>query len=473
MHWTIVWSALDTGRIWLPVLHTSHVHQRPRAARASPERRRLHAAPTHAQHTAHLTVHTAVRLNQVQIQASNRIIQNAIDHYGSTPVPQTNYVRIIPLASRRSLVVTTHTSWSSIFSSIGVMSGRVGPDERPDLLHEPAGVGELGETVEGVDGVRELEYLDRLPLPPQHGAVPPLPVLQRVQPADGHHRRRERLRQLGLRARLARHVRRRVVPVRPLRQERPPRPVGAPHVHHRRHALQPQLRLRALLAAEVRLQEDDAGEADGAVGGSRVRPPLGDVVDDVAPRAVPAEEAAGEVDRDGDVRGEAGGAEVAEHVHAVVVGGRVAVLGREAVVDGDDHGAQLAAEAAAHAVDGRGGRGEQREAAAVEVDEDGEWGRLRCGGVDARPEVPGGVDGDVGGADAVRVRARPRGRLPVAEGEEEAVDGPVAALRDVVGGDEREQLEPHRPRQHRRRGLVAGGRFLVLRRGLHVSLLRC
>uniref|UniRef100_A0A8R7PB45 Uncharacterized protein n=1 Tax=Triticum urartu TaxID=4572 RepID=A0A8R7PB45_TRIUA len=357
------------------------------------------------------------------------------------------------------------------------MSGRVGPDERPDLLHEPAGVGELREAVEGVDGVRELEHLDRLPLPPQHGAVPPLPVLQRVQPADGHHRRRERLRQLGLRARLARHVRRRVVPVRPLRQERPPRPVGAPHVHHRRHALQPQLRLRALLAAEVRLQEDDAGEADGAAGGRRVRPPLGDVVDDVAPRAVPAEEAAGEVDRDGGVRGEAaGGAEVAEHVHAVVVGGRVAVLGREAVVHGHDDGAQLAAEAAAHAVDGRGGRGEQREAAAVEVDEDGERGppgRLRRGGVDARPEVPGGVDGDVGGADAVRVRARPRGRLPVAEGEEEAVDGPVAALRDVVGGDEREQLEPHRPRQRRRRrprALVAGACFLVLRRGLHVSV---
>uniref|UniRef100_A0A8I7B2B8 Uncharacterized protein n=1 Tax=Hordeum vulgare subsp. vulgare TaxID=112509 RepID=A0A8I7B2B8_HORVV len=356
------------------------------------------------------------------------------------------------------------------------MSGRVGPDERPHLLHEPAGVGELREAVEGVDGVRELQHIDRLPLPPQHGAVPPLPVLQRVQPADRHHRRRERLRQLGLRSRLARHVRRRVVPVRALRQERPPRPVGAPHVHHRRHALQPLLRLRALLAAEVRLQENDAGEADGAVTGRRASPPLGDVVDDVAPRAIPAEEAAGEVDRDGDVRREAGVAEVAEHVHAVVVGGRVAVLGREAVVDGDDHGAQLAAEAAAHAVDGRGGSGEQREAAAVEVDEDGERGlpgRRRRRGVDARPEASGGVDGDVGGAYAVRVRARPRGRLPVAEGEEEAVYGPVAALRDVVGGDEREQLEPHRPRQRRRRGpraIVAGARLLVLRRGLHGSL---
>jgi len=74
-------------------------------------------------------------------------------------------------------------------------------------------------------------------------------VLQRVHPADHHHRRRECLRQLGLRAGLARHVRGRVV---------------------RRHALQPQLGRRALLAAEARLQQGDADESAMRMGPAAV-----------------------------------------------------------------------------------------------------------------------------------------------------------------------------------------------------------
>ncbi|BAT02881.1 Os07g0643500, partial [Oryza sativa Japonica Group] len=340
--------------------------------------------------------------------------------------------------------------------------------ERLHLLDELAGVGELREDVEGVDRRRVLHHLHRLPIPPQHPGVPPLPVLQRVVPSDHHHRRRELLRQLGV---LAGDVRRRVVAVGALRQERPPAPVRARHAHHRPHAVQPQLRLRPLLAAEERLQQDDAGEADAAArGGGGGGPSVRDVVGDVAAGAVADEEAAGEVDGDGRyyVGGEADGGEVAEHVHAVVVGGGVAVLGGEAVVDGDDDGAELAAEPAAQGVVLAGGGGEEREAAAVEVDDDGErrgfHGAAARGGEHARPQPAGRVDGDIAGADAVGVRARRGGALAVCEGEEEAVDGAVAALHDVDGGDEGEELEPHRPRQRRRLGppeLVAG-RFLLL-----------
>ncbi|KAF7014491.1 unnamed protein product [Triticum aestivum] len=338
----------------------------------------------------------------------------------------------------------------------GLMVGRGGFHEVLNVVDELPGVGELREHVEAMDGVRKLHQLHRLPLPLQHGGVPPLPVLQRVEPSNHHHRRRELLRQLGLRTRLTGHMRRRVVPIGPLRQERLPGPIRAAHVHHRPHALQPQLCFRALLAAEVRLQQDDAGEADRVIRSNSGRggPSVGHVVSDVAAGAVPGEEAAGEIDRDADVGREARGAKVAEHIRAVIVGCGVTVLGRASVVDGDDHGAQLAAEAATHGVQGRGRRGEQRKTATVTVHDDRERRRLgftHGRGEDARPEVPGGVDNDVGGADAERVRARPRRGLAVDEREEEAVHGAVAALREVAGGPEREHLEPHRPRQHRRR----------------------
>uniref|UniRef100_A0A0E0I4T5 Uncharacterized protein n=1 Tax=Oryza nivara TaxID=4536 RepID=A0A0E0I4T5_ORYNI len=379
-------------------------------------------------------------------------------------------------------------------------------DEQLHLHHELAGVGELRERVEAMDGVRVLHHPHRLPLLAQRRHVPRLPSLEQVEPADHHHRRRERLRQLDALA--AAHARRRVVPGGALRQELPPEVVRPRQRQREARLVEPHLLLRPLLAAEEGRYQHGAGEperrgrgrrrrspalrhvvrdvparadpagdaaaervADAAArGGGGGGPSVRDVVGDVAAGAVADEEAAGEVDGDGggDFGGEADGAEVAEHVHAVVVGGGVAVLGGEAVVDGDDDGAELAAEPAAQGVVLAGGGGEEREAAAVEVDDDGErrglHGAAARRGEHARPQPAGGVDGDVAGADAVGVRARRGGALAVGEGEEEAVDGAIAALHEVDGGDESEELEPHRPRQRRRLGppeLVAG-RFLLL-----------
>lgn len=93
------------------------------------------------------------------------------------------------------------------------------------------------------------------------------------------------------------------------------------------------------------------------------------------------------------------GVEEEERVHGVVVGGGEFVLRGEAVVDRDDcRGAEPAAEAAAERVEVADGRGEKREAAAVEVDDDGELGGGGVGReVDARA---GGADVDVLGDDA-------------------------------------------------------------------------
>ncbi|XBI89797.1 hypothetical protein VPH35_027551 [Triticum aestivum] len=327
--------------------------------------------------------------------------------------------------------------------------------ERPHALDSPGGVGEVREEVERVDAVRELHHLHGLPLPPQHVGVPPLPVLQRVEPADQHHRRRERLGQLGV---LVGHVRRRVVAAGALRQERPPPEVRPPDGHDRHHAVQPQLRLRPLLAAEVRLHGQEAGEAHGVWGGRGRSPAVGRVVDYVAAGALPGEEAAGEVHADALVQPrDAVGVDEAERVHGVVVGGRVGVLGREAVLDGDHDGADAPAEAAAEAVEVALARGEHREAAAVEVDDDRERGLGRDGGgegEDARQEAARRVDVEVDGADAggVRARARAHAEDAVGDGVEAAVDGAVAAVYGVDEGRERGDLQPHRERQRRRRG---------------------
>ncbi|BAT02876.1 Os07g0642950 [Oryza sativa Japonica Group] len=95
-------------------------------------------------------------------------------------------------------------------------------DEQLHLLHELAGVGELREQAEAMDGARVLHHPHRLPLPAQRLHVPRLPPLEQVEPSDRHHRRRERLRHLDVVLAAAAHVRRRVVPCGALRQELPP-----------------------------------------------------------------------------------------------------------------------------------------------------------------------------------------------------------------------------------------------------------
>uniref|UniRef100_J3MNI2 Uncharacterized protein n=1 Tax=Oryza brachyantha TaxID=4533 RepID=J3MNI2_ORYBR len=358
------------------------------------------------------------------------------------------------------------TTWSGP----SLTSGLLRPDdffhERPDFVDElPGVVGELREDVEGVYGVRELHHPRRPPLPPQHGAVPPAPVMQRVEPPDHHHRWRERLRQLVLRATVvaAGDVRGRVVPVGPLRQERLPRQVRPPGVQHRRHAVQRALRFRPLLAAEARLHEYYAGGVVGTVRRRRrVRPAVGHVVRDVAAGAVPGDEAGGDVDW-ADVAGEASGGEVTEDGFPVVVRGGGPVLGGETVVDGHDDGAEAAAQRAAEGVVGAGSRGEQRDPAAVEVDDDGSRRRraLRHG-ENARPEAAGRVDGDVRRADAGGVRPGIGRRPAVEQGEERTVDAAVSALRHVDGGLEAAEPEPHRPRQgHPAAPAVRGRHFLA------------
>ncbi|GFS41851.1 hypothetical protein Acr_00g0076720 [Actinidia rufa] len=77
-----------------------------------------------------------------------------------------------------------------------------------------------------------------------------------------------------------------------------------------------------------------------------------------------------------------------------------AVFRGEAVIDGYDDGGDVFGEAAAEFVVGFGACGEEHEAAAVEVDDDGEHVGVG-GGEEAEPEVASDVDGDVGEGDAV------------------------------------------------------------------------
>lgn len=74
----------------------------------------------------------------------------------------------------------------------------------------------------------------------------------------------------------------------------------------------------------------------------------------------------------------------------------------ETVVDGDDDGRDLAGELAANGVVGEVIGAEECEAAAVKEDGDGEGRGAGMGNEDADPEVTGGVDGEIGGGDAVK-----------------------------------------------------------------------
>jgi len=85
-------------------------------------------------------------------------------------------------------------------------------------------------------------------------------------------------------------------------------------------------------------------------------------------------------------------------VEGVVVGGREAVFGAEAVVDGGDDGWKGGGEGGAGVVEDEGGGVVEDESAAVEVEEEGEFlggGRVRE--EEAEGGVVGGVEGDVDG----------------------------------------------------------------------------
>uniref|UniRef100_A0A0E0I4T4 Uncharacterized protein n=1 Tax=Oryza nivara TaxID=4536 RepID=A0A0E0I4T4_ORYNI len=166
-------------------------------------------------------------------------------------------------------------------------------DEQLHLHHELAGVGELRERVEAMDGVRVLHHPHRLPLLAQRRHVPRLPSLEQVEPADHHHRRRERLRQLDALA--AAHARRRVVPGGALRQELPPEVVRPRQRQREARLVEPHLLLRPLLAAEEGRYQHGAGEPERRGRGRRRRSPaLRHVVRDVPARADPAGDAAAE-----------------------------------------------------------------------------------------------------------------------------------------------------------------------------------
>jgi hypothetical protein len=216
-----------------------------------------------------------------------------------------------------------------------------------DPQHEVLGFRELGEQVECVDGVGVVEHAQLLPPCAQRVAVPALPVLQRVVPADDHRDRREVRGVEAGRGGGGREPRvgGLVGAVRAGREERAPRPVGARDGHDGR-AVEPQLRRRAALAAEEGLDGEEAGHADAAERVLAERVAAGHVVRDVAARAVAGEEAAGGVER-GRAAGVVGRiVEEAEGGDAVVVGGGEPVLGGAAVVDGEDGGAGVPRDAA-------------------------------------------------------------------------------------------------------------------------------
>lgn len=91
-----------------------------------------------------------------------------------------------------------------------------------------------------------------------------------------------------------------------------------------------------------------------------------------------------------------------ENVVSVVELSRIAVLRRQAIVHRHHHGGELAREAPANIIVGLGIGAEKDESAAVEEDDDGEGIGIGIGRDEkAEPEVARGVDGDVGGFDAV------------------------------------------------------------------------
>lgn len=123
----------------------------------------------------------------------------------------------------------------------------------------------------------------------------------------------------------------------------------------------------------------------------------GGVEGDVATGAGAHEEATGEVSAiaEGEVAPAIRRlvAEPEEGVEGIVVGGREAVLGGQAVVDGKYNGREGGSQASAGSVDGSGGGTEEDESAAVEVKDEGELGSRR--GLAGEEEAEGGAAGGI------------------------------------------------------------------------------
>lgn len=157
------------------------------------------------------------------------------------------------------------------------------------------------------------------------------------------------------------------------------------------------------------------------------------MVGQVAAGAISGKKTAAEVSFDRKRKGiETHVVEELHGVKSVLVGTRVPVLGREAIVDGDDDGTEVTCEAPAEVIVGLGVGGEKHEAAAVIVNDDGQGEIIRNGGGDeeAEPEVAIGVENDVVGGNAVAGFGGRRG-FGVEEAHQAAVDGNVGAAADV------------------------------------------
>ena len=148
--------------------------------------------------------------------------------------------------------------------------------------------------------------------------------------------------------------------------------------------------------------------------------------------AVPGEEALRQV---GDLR--QSGAVLVEELYdgfAIVVLRRVTVLRAEAVVDRDDNGGEPATKPPANGVVGKGSRGEESKATAVEENNDRKRGCTGGdgggGSKDAEPEISSGVDGNVFGGNAVD-GGGVRLNFAVKKIEETAINGAVRATRGV------------------------------------------
>lgn len=164
---------------------------------------------------------------------------------------------------------------------------------------------------------------------------------------------------------------------------------------------------------------------------------------EVGPRAVPDKEAHGKVGVGGRVR-----VQVPEDIEAVVVLRWIAVLRREPVVYGGHNGGKFTGEAAADGVVGPGIGAEEGEAATVEEHNDRQllvMGRRLGGLEEAKPEVAGRIDEDVGGLDTAK-RGGTGGSAEVKEAEKRAVDGAVAAAGEVGNFRNGGEGDPGSPR---------------------------
>jgi len=167
-------------------------------------------------------------------------------------------------------------------------------------------------------------------------------------------------------------------------------------------------------------------------------------VGDVSPGAASHEEALGEVNVVAEpwmglIRVTGLGLGPEEGVEGIVVGGREAVFGAEAVVHGGDDGWKGGGEGSAGAVEDEGGGVVEDESAAVEVEEEGEFfggGRVRE--KEAEGGVGGGVEGDVDGKRGFGnggCRGRRNHRKDVGSGEGTAwVEFDFEELERIHGG---------------------------------------